>query len=199
MCRAEDTLSALISTEALMQPRVKVALIAAIAALLLLSASLDRSNGLASPGAGPSVITPTSSVYLAAILRPEVTPLPPTGACAEGAPPPIEDAQAWVTKFDIDAGQDQTLCVRLIRNNQSIAGAMVTAVAHLPGNDAPLGPATTAADGVATIVFNVGPLAKGAVTAVGVDSTVTYDGEPYFATTCFNLYGRLSPQVLACA
>jgi hypothetical protein len=187
--------------EAVMHQRIGIGFCAAVVVLLCMSTSITRSARLESAAAGPSAITPTIPVYLPVVQRPLVTPIPPIGACAAGALPPEEGAQAWVTKDPISAGQDQTLCVRLILSSESIAGATVTAVAQLPEHEAALGPVTTGVDGVATIVFNVGAVPGGTPTAVGVDATVTYNGATYFTTTCFDLNSlakRQSPQLLGC-
>ena len=78
---------------------------------------------------------------------------------------------------------DNTLCVRLIVNGQPVNGATVRATANYKSTDAPLGPASTGADGVAQVTFNIGGASSGYT--VRVDVTITASGQTYRTNTSF--------------
>jgi hypothetical protein len=135
-----------------------------------------------------ATVTATATATATATRTPTATPtlIPPSGVCAPDAPLPNEGAQAWVTPLDIPAGQSGTLCVRFILNNQTIAGASVTAVLTYPAGTTSLGPALTGADGVAAMSFKV-PQSTSGGTVVDVAATVTYQQHNDMAQTCFNV------------
>ena len=107
----------------------------------------------------------------------------PQGVCAQGAPAPAEGAQAWMTVANPARRSDTTLCVRLIVNGQAVAGASVSGTAHYKTTETDLGPATTGADGVAQITFNIGGASSGFTVRVG--ATATSGGQTYTAQTSF--------------
>src|SRR5262249_12719582 len=81
----------------------------------------------------------------------------PSGDCVTNPPPASEGAQAWMTDPTPKApDSNNSLCARLIVNGQVVSGAEVMAVAHYKKWDTKLGPATTGADGVGEIGFNIG-------------------------------------------
>lgn len=115
---------------------------------------------------------------------PSTPPVPtPDGACAQNAPAPAEGAQAWMTVTNPATRSDTTLCVRLLRNGQVIAGAQASGVAYYKSTNTALGPATTGPDGVAAMTFSIGGASPGFT--VRVDATVVYAGQTYTASTSF--------------
>jgi hypothetical protein len=107
----------------------------------------------------------------------------PSGTCSQNAPAIAEGPQAWMTVTTPARRSDTTLCVRLTVGGQPVAGAEVIATAHYKSTNAPLGPATTGGDGVASITFSVGGATPGF--EVSVDAVITSGGKTYRASTSF--------------
>jgi hypothetical protein len=122
----------------------------------------------------------------------------PTGNCAANAVPATEGAQAWMTDPTPKVpSSNNSLCARLIVNGAVVSGAEVKAVAeYKKGNLLHLGPATTGADGVAEIGFNIGNAERHFVVPVTV-TFKTPDGQEYTTETDFNpdypLSGKTPP------
>jgi hypothetical protein len=120
--------------------------------------------------------------------QPTPAPQPPpssgiTRTCAQNAPAPAEGAQAWMTVPEPGRRSDNTLCVRLVVNGQPVAGAGVEAEVNYKSTKATLDTATTGADGVAQLTFNIGGASSGYT--VRVDVTVTVNGQTYTTNTSF--------------
>jgi hypothetical protein len=109
----------------------------------------------------------------------------PNGVCSQNETPSAEGAQAWVTEPAPNApGTDNTICARLILNGAVVSGAQVTADAQYPDRLRSFGPATTGADGVAALPFNI-KIAKNKF-VVEINVTITApDGTTYTAATNF--------------
>jgi hypothetical protein len=109
----------------------------------------------------------------------------PSGNCVRNAEPAAEGIQAWVTDPTPRApGTVTSLCARLIVNGAVVPGAQVTAVAHFDEGDASYGPASTGADGVAQIDFNIEKARNRFI--VNIDVTIDApDGQSFTTSTTF--------------
>jgi hypothetical protein len=109
----------------------------------------------------------------------------PNGVCAQNAPPAAEGAQAWVIDPQPNApGTDNVICGRLILQGAVVGGAQVTAEAQYPDHLRSFGPATTGADGVAALPFNIKIAKSRFVVEINVTFTAP-DGTNYTAATNF--------------
>jgi hypothetical protein len=111
----------------------------------------------------------------------------PTGNCVANAPPPAEGAQAWMTVPQaVIMDQFNSVCARLIVNGAVVSGAQVMAIGHSGRRSHTYGPATTGADGVAEIGFNVSNFRNRSFVFVDVIIQAP-GGQTYTAVTYFRL------------
>ena len=191
-----------------MRLRVVVAVSVVLVVLLLAITGGASSARFAATGPGQVGETPTIAMYLSVIRRagstptalPTVTPNPKETECISAGPPVEEGFQVWVTHLNLGAGQEQTFCVRLIRDGLGVAGASVTADASLPGSSIILGPSLTANNGMAVFVFNTGRAPTPGTYTASVSATATADGESFssFTTYCFTSTRGVSTQIVFC-
>ncbi|MBC8076615.1 MAG: hypothetical protein H7Y32_11120 [Chloroflexales bacterium] len=121
---------------------------------------------------------------------PKPTPKPgappqTTSACSTKNQPKIVDgAQAWMTVPNPARPSTTRLCIRLIVNNQPVAGAPAAAALHYNERVAERGPFSTGADGIASTLIQVSETAS--TRTVPIDVWVTYKGNTYAAQTSYS-------------